>query len=138
MKAPFCPMCARISRLTTGSEVYPHRPDLRATHYYKCDGCGGSVGVHKGTLRPLGTPATAELRRARSLLHDELLDPLWKGGAVSRSIVYAYLAQHMGLSTKKMHVGMFNLVQCREAWKILKGKKAADIQAWKSNQTKGA
>ena len=78
MTAPTCPACAVPARLTTGAEVYPHRPNLHGKAIWKCDGCGAYVGCHPNTTEPLGTPAGPELRAARMKLHNDMLDPLWK------------------------------------------------------------
>lgn len=129
--APKCASCNRPARLTRGIEIYPHRKDLADKPIWKCDGCGGRVGCHPGTTKALGTPAGPELRRARGLLHDDMLDPLWKGKkGQSRSLVYAYLGAHMNLPAEQVHIGMFNIVQCRDAWKILNGTTYSQIARW--------
>lgn len=150
--APSCMSCktAERVRLTDGREIYPHRPDLHEKPIWICDSCGGRVGCHPGTLDPLGTPADAELRRARSMLHDHMLDPLWRRADASsiyaksekddhsrriirraaRVRVYAYLADRLGLTQDETHVGMFDLETCRKAWVILRGVKYEQIREW--------
>lgn len=136
-KAPTCGECGIVSRLTTGAEIYPYRPDLAAAWFYRCDNCDGRVGCHKGTKRPLGTPAGPRLRHARECLHG-LLDPIWlkapfsgpyeieDGLAVhrirqtARTRVYRYLAAHLMIDPRHCHVGMFDLETCRKAWRVLK------------------
>lgn len=65
-----------------------------------------------------------------------MVDPLWKkapkdaGGPKPRFVVYRFLAHHMGLSMEQTHVGMFNLAQCRDAWKILNGRTYSEIRRW--------
>lgn len=145
---PSCGMCASQSRLTDGSEIYPHRPDLHAKHFYKCDGCGAYCGCHGNTTEPVGTPADAALRKARMILHNELLDPLWmeadRSGVyapeddkarsiirkAARGRVYRYLAEKLGLTFGETHTGHFDLETCRKAWLALKGVTYADIRAW--------
>ena len=78
MTTPTCPACTVFARLTTGAEIYPHRPDLHGKAIWICDGCGAYVGCHPNTIVPLGTPAGPELRVARMRLHNEMIDPLWK------------------------------------------------------------
>ncbi|PZU95512.1 MAG: hypothetical protein DI527_00455 [Chelatococcus sp.] len=146
--APVCPTCRLIARLTDGSQVYSNRPDLAEKPVWLCDGCGGFVGCHPGTTKPLGTPAGPELRRARALLHDRMIDPLWKLADVcgeyepedqaaalkirqaARSRVYSYLADRLGKSGKETHTGLFDLATCRRAWRVLQGRTYADIRAW--------
>ena len=148
VEAPVCQRCRLIARLTTGSEVYRGRADLAEKPVWKCDGCDGYVGCHPGSTRALGTPAGPDLRRARQLLHDRMIDPLWKHADVcgeydpedeaaalkirqaARSRVYSYLADRLGKSGKDTHTGLFDLLTCRRAWRVLQGRTYADIRAW--------
>jgi hypothetical protein len=148
MTAPICISCQAVARITDGSEVYPHRPDLHHKTIWKCDGCEGYVGCHPGTWKPLGTPANAEVRRARMLLHNDRVDPLWatadKCGLYrpenvtarwkirkhARHRVYAYLAEKLGVPFDQCHVGMFDLTTCRRAWTALTGVTYPEIREW--------
>lgn len=70
--------CGQPCRLTTGAEVWPYaRAEILAKPIWVCDVCMGRVGCHPGGNEPLGTPAGPDLRRARMLLHDKMLDPIW-------------------------------------------------------------
>lgn len=156
MSAPICPTCTRAARLTDGREVYPHRPDLAEKPIWRCDGCGGHVGCHPGGTRPLGTPANADLRKARRLLHERMLDPLWQTadecGEYSpeddrarrtirrraRERVYAFLADRLGLSADECHTGMFDLETCRRAWRALQCVTYPEIRAWARGSRKEA
>ena len=111
MSCPICHHCGQASKLVTGMEVYPHRPDLSTLHFYMCTPCGAWVGTHKGTKTPLGTPANAALRVARSRAH-AAFDPIWRDGKKSRSVAYAWLSQQLGLSKSDTHIGMFSADQC--------------------------
>jgi len=73
-----CAPCGQECRLTDGREVYPHITLLADKPIYICDGCLAYVGCHLGTTNPLGTPAGPELRRARLILHEKMIDPLWQ------------------------------------------------------------
>lgn len=143
-----CPGCQREAELTDGAEVYPHRLDLSAKKFWICRPCGACVGCHPGTTRPLGMLANAELRRARMLLHNRMLDPLWQtadqydGYAPederarkkirrrARERVYKYLANRLGLPREETHTGLFDLETCRRAWTALRGITYADIRTW--------
>lgn len=130
MTTPICPKCHLESRLTTGKEIYPHRTDLSKKHYYKCDSCGGYVGCHGTTLIPLGTPADAPLRKARSAVHS-IIDPLWKRQKArkkARGMVYGYLCLKMGIPCDETHVGMFDIERCRQAHKLMKNVTFTDIE----------
>ncbi|MCK7474048.1 MAG: DUF3268 family zinc-finger domain-containing protein [Rhodopseudomonas palustris] len=141
--APIC--CGAAARLTDGSEIYPHRPDLHSKRIWMCDACSGYVGCHPGTTTPLGSPAGPALRDARIKLHHRMIDPLWKTAdnyykptsnkerntirRCARTRVYAYLANRMGISASDCHTGMFSIDQCRAAWAALKGITYEDIRS---------
>jgi hypothetical protein len=119
--APRCMECGYRAFLTTGAEIYPHRRDLSGGNYYKCPKCPNSYcGCHRGTKKPLGVPCGPETRNARTYVH-RVLDPIWKksGAAGARRQVYQALADHMGLSMKDTHVGLFDIQQCRKAYRFL-------------------
>jgi len=156
--APTCPKCNLIARLTNGAEVYPHRRDLHEKPIWKCDGCGGYVGCHPGTTQPLGTPADAELRKARMLLHEQMIDPIWKNAwrdpaydrpdgtrpkrktvsRIARTRVYEFLADRLGLTRDETHTGMFDLETCRRAWRALQGVTYSQIRDWARQRRKEA
>lgn len=86
------------ARLTNGTEIYPHRTDLYKLPFWRCDACGNFVGCHHKTnnpTRPLGCIPTPELKEARKRIH-AILDPLWKGGRMTRGGVYAHLSAELG------------------------------------------
>lgn len=86
------------ARLTDGAEIYPHRADLHTLPFWKCDGCGNSVGCHhktKDRTQPLGIIPTPELKCARQHIH-RLLDPIWKSGRIKRKDLYAKLTEALG------------------------------------------
>jgi hypothetical protein len=100
MREIYCCGCQKDikARLTTGAEIYPHRPDLASLPFWKCDICGNYVGCHhktKDRTRPLGVIATPEIKQARQHIH-KLLDPLWQSGTVRRGDIYTYLRQKLG------------------------------------------
>ncbi|MGY3482321.1 hypothetical protein ACVW1C_000204 [Bradyrhizobium sp. USDA 4011] len=150
--APIC--CGAATRLTTGSEIYPHRRNLHWKHFYKCDHCKSYCGCHPGTTKSLGTPANAATRAARSNLHDNVFDPIWKGALASgqyapedhqaenkikkaaRSRLYRYLAHHLGIDRDACHFGMFTLEQCKRATEILTGLTYRAVRDWHYAQVK--
>jgi hypothetical protein len=102
----WCCQCADDveARLTSGAETYPHRPDLASIPRWKCDGCGNHVGTHHKTdnpTRPLGNIPSADIKRARIAIH-ELIDPVWKSGAMRRKEIYAHLTKVIG---RQYHTG---------------------------------
>lgn len=107
-----CDYCGNPAPLVTGREVYPHRPDLYAKRFYRCQPCGAWVGCHPGTRRPLGRLANAELRRAKMVAH-EAFDPLWRNGSGNRTSRYRWLAEQLGIKPEDCHIGMFDEAMCR-------------------------
>ena len=96
-RAIHCCGCERTvqARLTDGREVYPHRSDLFALPFWKCDVCGNVVGCHHKTrdrTRPLGVIPTPEISRARKLIHSKL-DPIWRDGRMSRARLYGEISK---------------------------------------------
>lgn len=152
----FCGSCEQPARLTDGREIYPHRPDLAERNIWKCDGCGGYVGCHPRTKVPLGTPANAELRKARKLLHEQRFDHIWKtadrtGGyhpedekarwrirRAARTRLYGYLAQQLAISSDLCHIGMFDIETCRRAWVALKDLTYPKVREWAKKNMKDA
>lgn len=108
-----CPYCGELADKTNGRKVYPHRPDLHHHVIFACLPCDAWVGTHKGTDKPLGRLANAELRKAKMAAHSAF-DPLWKSGRMSRKDAYAMLSEKMGLKPKDTHIGMFDVDQCKQ------------------------
>lgn len=155
---PACPYCAGKTALLRGRDIYerPH-PSYADKLFWICVPCDAFVGCHPGTTRALGTPANAELRRARALLHDERLDPIWRSAetcgeytpedykaigkirSVARSRTYAYLGWKLGLDRDECHTALFDLTTCRRAWVALTGITYLDVRAWhKARETQKA
>ena len=107
-----CDYCGAVAPLTTGLELYPHRPDLSEKQFYACMPCGAWVGCHPGTTKPLGRLADGELRRAKMAAH-AAFDPIWKGGHMKRGKAYGWLAGKLGIAKDDCHIGMFDIATCR-------------------------
>lgn len=102
----FCCSCACEvkARLTSGAEIYPHRPDLAGLPFWRCDTCRDVVGCHhktKNRTQPLGVIAGREMKVARQHIH-ALLDPIWKTGKMKRGHIYARLTETLG---RQYHTG---------------------------------
>ena len=130
MSAPVCDYCGCYSKLVTGVSIYPNRSDLSDLNFYQCAPCAAYVGCHKGTTKPLGRLANAELRQCKSNAH-KVFDPIWRSGLMSRKEAYQFLAQEMGITSEQCHIGMFNIQQCKQVYAILKSGKL--IQAMVSS-----
>lgn len=87
------------ARLTDGKEIYPHRGDLAALPFWKCDTCKNFVGCHHKTTnptKPLGCIPTREIKQARQHIH-QILDPIWKSGRYDRRELYSMIAHVLGV-----------------------------------------
>jgi hypothetical protein len=111
---PICGYCNKESKLVTGKEIYPHRPDLFHKRFYSCMPCGAYVGCHPGSIRPLGRLANKELRNEKLKTHS-IFDPIWKSGKMSRASAYKKLSKAIGIKAEECHVGMFTVELCKKA-----------------------
>src|SRR5206468_10729013 len=114
---PMSPYCHQWSELVDSKEIY------RGKSYgwvYLCRPCNAYVGCHRGTTRPLGKLANAELRRARNEAHDAF-DPIWQFGPLKRAEAYAWLAEQLGIARDATHIGEFDLEQCRRVIEVCSG-----------------
>lgn len=109
MRSVVCQYCGRKAEYVDSAEVYGRSYGM----IYLCRHCNAYVGVYKGTDKPLGILANAELRRWKSAAH-AAFDPLWKSGRHSRAHAYRTLSSLMGLPPDKTHIGMFDIEQCRQ------------------------
>ncbi len=117
----YCCGCGKkvAARLTDGGEIYPHRPDLQALPFWKCDTCDGFVGCHHKTKNrtcPLGVIADKKMRNARKHIH-AILDPLWKSGGMSRKRIYARLSKALG---REYHTGEIRSIdEARKVYRLV-------------------
>jgi hypothetical protein len=115
---PICPYCNQEAELIDSIYIYRYRSYGKMWICYRCD---AHVGCHKGTDKPLGTLANAELKKARQLTHKEF-DRLWKKKHFTRTESYKMLADFLGITKDKCHIGMFDIETCREVWLFSKNK----------------
>lgn len=117
-----CPYCGSSVILTSNAEIYGR--EYGNGKCYKCTKCDSYVGVHTGSIIPLGTLANSELRKWRNKVHIEF-DKLWKGSTkrMSRGMAYRWLSDKMNLKQDETHIALFNVEQCKKCIKILEGEK---------------
>lgn len=123
--APVCGECGQPTQMVGGKVIYPHRPDLWDGRWYWRCACGAYCGVHRGTLKPLGSPAGRETRRAREAAH-AAFDPLWQkrqqlSGLTkhhARGKGYKWLAAELGIDRKDCHIGMMDAATARRVVEI--------------------
>lgn len=115
-KALRCCHCDDIvkARLTDGTEIYPHRKDLKDLRFWVCENCDNYVGCHRDSTDPLGSIPGPMLRQARRRVH-KVLDPLWKERHFTRTELYKIISDYVGY---KFHTAEITTV--REANEIRK------------------
>jgi len=82
-------------------------------YFYGCTehfntGCKGGIGCHPDG-RPLGIPASSEVRELRKKAHMSF-DRIWKNGNMPRSKAYEIFADRMKLS--ELHIGELDKEGC--------------------------
>lgn len=115
MRKVYCDYCGRLTQFVDSSIIY----GKSYGKIYICSPCNAYVGVHKGSDKPLGRLANAELRRWKKLAHSAF-DPMWQRGLFRgrRKQAYKWLSQKMGLPVEKTHIGMFDVKQCQRVVEI--------------------
>ena len=110
----YCDYCGKAARYVDSDIVYGRSYGM----IWYCPTCRAWVGCHRGTDRPMGRLANAELRLWKRSAH-AAFDPLWRGkSAYTRRAAYAWLAQEMGLPIEEAHIGLFDVDQCKQVIKI--------------------
>jgi hypothetical protein len=85
------------------------------------------VGCHKGTRKPLGRLANAELRRAKIAAHDAF-DRLWRNQEhiVSRNDAYRWLTKAIG-ATSQVHIGELDVADCYRVVRLAQSVRPKDL-----------
>lgn len=112
----YCCNCKKEKdcELVKGTSIYPHRPDLANLNFYRCS-CGGYIGCHPNSDRPLGNIPTQEMKKARMIIH-AMIDPWWKKGFIPRGKLYRLIAKE--LKIKEYHTGWTKSIeQCRDVYR---------------------
>lgn len=121
---PTCPYCGKQAEFWAHSRLFYQGVDHGPL--WACPGrCEAWVGCHEGTKKPLGRLANKELRQWKVKAH-AAFDPLWKrkmqrdgvSKKEARGAAYAWLAGQMGLPPEQVHIGMFDVAQCRKVVEI--------------------
>lgn len=109
----YCPYCGKEAELIDSSVIYGRSYGMA----YICFDCDAYVGTHKGTEKPLGRLANAELRKWKMRAHDAF-DPIWKSRKMSRKKAYSWLAEKLKLPEEKTHIGMFDVDMCKKVIEV--------------------
>ncbi|WP_258257076.1 DUF3268 family zinc-finger domain-containing protein [Pseudomonas chlororaphis] len=105
-----CRYCAGHVELVNNSTIYG-REFGEWPYAYRCDDCGAYVGLHPSTDIPLGTLATAQLRKDRNLSKD-MFHKVKERRGFTRSLAYEWLAGKMGIPVGQCHFGWFDQDEC--------------------------
>ena len=108
LRGKVCGYCEGKPSLVDSSKVYKKSYG----NIWLCE-CGARVGVHKQSNEPLGRLADKELRGFKKLAH-AAFDPMWDCRVTgSRKKAYAWLANEMGMTKDRCHIGMMDVEQCK-------------------------
>ena len=125
MKIPeVCEYCGGKVIFTDSAALYGKSYGM----VYLCTNCNASVGVHRGTNKPLGTLANTVLKLKRKEAH-RTFDAIWteavcrKTKEISRTEAYAWLAGQMGLPVHRTHIAYFNVEQCDRVIRLCEERK---------------
>lgn len=139
MAAVFCADCGSECRLVDGRQVDARDPEIADVQVWSCPDCPCAWAHHAPKAgRPAAIPAGPETRNARELLCERLIYPLIHEGtggietmqplAIER--LTGFLAHRMSLEPEACEVACFDLEQCREAWRQLRGVSFDDVRRW--------
>jgi len=107
-----CPYCNGTMQLRDSDVIYGRSYGM----VWFCEnwpGCDAFVGCHKGTDKPLGTPANGVLRNWRKRCHG-LFDELWKSRRMTRRGAYDWMAEQLGIPVDQAHIALLSLEQCQQ------------------------
>ena len=139
MTSILCADCGSECSLVDGRAVDPRDPEIADVQVWACPDCTASWAHHApGAEAPAAIPAGVETRNARQTLIERLIYPLIEEGsegepgrqplAIER--LTGFLADRMGIEPEACEVACFDLEQCREAWRQLRGVSFADVRRW--------
>lgn len=114
----YCCSCERsvLAISIIGRQAYPKIPKIAKRIFWQCPHCKQFVGSHKRNGKPLGCIPTQKLKRMRQNVH-AVLDPLYKGGMISRSQLYKMMAEHLGIG--QYHTAeLRSEAEAKQAWII--------------------
>lgn len=132
-----CRFCGGAVHLVQNDAIYGRRFG-EWPWAYLCTSCRAYVGLHPFTAIPLGTLATAAIRKARSEAKDAF-NPLWLSGHMTRREAYAWLAGALGIANiDECHIGWFDVEQCQAVIEAVRRRPARTVlgqaiqkaQAW--------
>jgi hypothetical protein len=106
--------CGTRAMLRPASVIHGNK--AKEKYLYICSrypACDSYVGVHKKTLKPLGTLADKELRAKRIQAH-QIFNRLWESGLMKKWQAYKWMAGKFGLNNQQAHIAKFSNYMCNE------------------------
>ena len=91
----YCPYCGRMAVLRPAKHVYGSQNLDPGNYLYVCSGypsCDSYIGVHKKTMRPMGTLANGDLRHKRIEAH-RALNQVVNSGIMTKKGIYLVAEQ---------------------------------------------
>lgn len=124
-----CHLCAGKVELVPNSEIYNGQAYGEWPWAFLCRQCGAYVGLHPFTGIPLGTLANKPMRAARQAAK-AAFNPLWeRGGPMSRTEAYAWLARQLRIAdVEDCHIGYFTVEQCRAVLAAIRNRTSSARQ----------
>ena len=105
----YCPYCGGLAVLRPAEYVYGERNLNPDNYLYVCSGypsCDSYIGVHKKSMRPMGTLANGDLRHKRIEAH-RALNKVVQAGIMTKHGAYIWLQNRLCLREKDMHIGIY-------------------------------
>ena len=106
--------CGAQAALRPASVV--HGGNAKAEYLYVCSrypDCDSYVGVHRNSLKPLGTLAGKELRGKRIKAH-KVFNRLWESGMMKKWQAYKWMEAKFGMNSRQAHIAKFSEYMCDE------------------------
>lgn len=116
-----CRFCLKKIELVENKKIYGKNYGDYPWAYY-CEPCEAYVGLHPGTLYPLGTLANAGMRKARKVSKNMFIH-LYRSRKWNRNKAYPWLAKQLDIPTKTCHFGWFEVNDCKKVMAIIKKEK---------------
>ena len=116
-----CPYCGSKAKLVHFYDIYgkdathPERYAWACARFPQCD---SYVSTIKGSTKPAGTLADAQLRHERIEAHRVIKKVVESG--MDQHSVYRYLEDRMGLQRDQLHIASSGIYYCRLVQQILK------------------
>ena len=95
----YCPYCGGLAVLRPAEYVYGERNLNPDNYLYVCSGypsCDSYIGVHKKSMRPMGTLANGDLRHKRIEAH-RALNKVVQAGIMTKHGAYIWLQNRLCL-----------------------------------------